>query len=187
MRTVLLTIGTTHAGKTTFARQLAQRLPASLVIDQDLQAHFLLEHYPDLVPSEGPNQIKHDLTGWLIEQAITSSVETIILCNANTTRIGRKQLLQHFPRATFRSILVWFDLPEATLVDRLTHSTRDGREVRGDSSYQEIYQRQRIEPPAQHEADKIIHFQSISEIDMFLHHYLSSTSVNEKIRFLNRI
>ncbi len=87
MRTVLfLTIGPTHAGKTTFARQLAQRLPASLVIDQDLQARFLLEHYPDLVPTEGPNQIKHDLTGWLIEQAITSSFETIILCNANTTR-----------------------------------------------------------------------------------------------------
>ncbi|WP_119182607.1 AAA family ATPase [Exiguobacterium sp. OS-77] len=51
MRTVLLTIGPTHAGKTTFARQLAQRLPASLVIDQDLQARFLLEHYPDLVPT----------------------------------------------------------------------------------------------------------------------------------------
>ncbi|WP_394679402.1 hypothetical protein [uncultured Exiguobacterium sp.] len=69
----------------------------------------------------------------MIEQAITSSVETIILCNANTSRIGRKQLLDSFSRSTFRSILVWFDLPETTLKDRLTHSTRDGREIRGNA------------------------------------------------------
>lgn len=168
MRTVLLTIGPTHAGKTTFARQLAQRLPASLIIDQDLQARFLLEHYPDLVPTEGPNQIKHDLTGWLIEQAITSSVETIILCNANTSRIGRKKLLDPFSRSTFRSILVWFDLPEVTIADRLTHSKRDGREIRGDSSYYDIYQRQRIEPPVTGEADQIVRLRSPEDVDTFL-------------------
>lgn len=168
MRTVLLTIGPTHAGKTTFARQLAQRLPASLVIDQDLQARFLLEHYPDLVPTEGPNQIKHDLTGWLIEQAITSSVETIILCNANTTQTGRKQLLDPFSRSTFRTILVWFDLPEVTIADRLTHSKLDGREIRGDSSYYDIYQRQRIEPPVTGEADQIVRLRSTEDVDTFL-------------------
>lgn len=175
MRTVLLTIGPTHAGKTTFARQLAQRLPASLVIDQDLQARFLLEHYPDLVPTEGPNQIKHDLTGWLIEQAITSSVETIILCNANTSRIGRKQLLDPFSRSTFRSILVWFDLPEVTIADRLTHSKRDGREIRGDSSYYDIYQRQRIEPPVSGEADQIVRLRSTEDVDTFLDHVTNPT------------
>ncbi|WP_410501276.1 AAA family ATPase [Exiguobacterium acetylicum] len=170
MRTVLLTIGPTHAGKTTFAKKLAQLLSSSLIIDQDLQARFLLEHYSELVPTEGANHIKYDLTKWLMDRAISSSIETIILCNANLTRTGRKQLLQHFPRSTFRSILVWFDLPEATLVDRLTHSTRDGSEIRGDSSYDEIYQRQRIEPPVPGEADNIVRFRSTKDVDTFLEH-----------------
>lgn len=175
MRTVLLTIGPTHAGKTMFAKKLAHCLPSSLVIDQDLQARFLLGHYPELVPTEGANHIKHDLTKWLMGRAISSSIETIILCNANLTRTGRKQLLQHFPRSIFRSILVWFDLPEAMLVDRLTHSTRDGREIRGDSSYDEIYQRQRIEPPAPGEADQIVHFRSTKEIETFFEHIVDQS------------
>jgi predicted kinase len=175
MRTDLLTIGPTHAGKTTFARQLAQRVPASLVIDQDLQARFLLENYPDLVPTEGSNQIKHDLTGWLTEKAITSSFETIILCNANTTRTGRKQLLNQFPRSTFRSILVWSDLPEAIISNRLIHSKRDGREIRGDSSYHDIYQRQRIEPPVSGEADTIVRLRSTEDVDTFLDHVTNPT------------
>lgn len=170
MRTVLLTIGPTHAGKTTFARQLAQRLPASLVIDQDLQARFLLEQYPELIPTEGPNHVKHDLTGWLIKQAVASSLETIILCNANALRTGRQQLLDQFPRSTFRSILVWFDLPETTITDRLTHSTRDGREIRGNASYHDIYRRQRIEPPAPREADQIVHLRSTEDVEAFLEH-----------------
>jgi len=175
MRTVLLTIGPTHAGKTTFAKKLAYRLPSSLIIDQDLQARFLLEHYPDLVPTEGPNYIKHDLTGWLIEKAITSSFETIILCNANTTRTGRKQLLNQFPRSTFRSILVWFDLPEAILSNRLTYSNRDGREIRGNSSYRDIYQRQRIESPVSSEADKIVRLRSTEDVETFLEHVTDSS------------
>ncbi|MDQ6466800.1 AAA family ATPase [Exiguobacterium acetylicum] len=175
MRTVLLTIGPTHAGKTTFAKKLACRLPSSLIIDQDLQARFLLEHYPDLVPTEGPNHIKHDLTGWLIEKAITSSFETIILCNANTTRTGRKQLLNQFPRSTFRSILVWFDLPEAILSNRLTYSNRDGREIRGNSSYHDIYQRQRIESPVSSEADKIVRLRSTEDVETFLEHVTNSS------------
>lgn len=175
MRTVLLTIGPTHAGKTTFAKKLAYSLPSSLVIDQDLQARFLLEHYPDLVPTEGPNHIKHDLTVWLIEKAITSSFETIILCNANTTRTGRKQLLNQFPRSTFRSILVWFDLPEAILSNRLTYSNRDGREIRGNSSYHDIYQRQRIESPVTGEADKIVRFRSPEDVETFLDHVTNSS------------
>ncbi|WP_290783761.1 AAA family ATPase [Exiguobacterium sp. UBA6309] len=175
MRTVLLTIGPTHAEKTTFAKKLAYRLPSSLIIDQDLQARFLLEHYPDLVPTEGPNQIKHDLTGWLIEQAITSSVETIILCNANTSRIGRKKLLDPFSRSTFRSILVWFDLPEAILSNRLTHSKRDGREIRGESSYYDIYQQQRIEPPVTGEADQIVRLRSPEDVEAFLDHVTDSS------------
>ena len=170
MRTVLLTIGPTHAGKTTFAKKLAHCLPSSLVIDQDLQARFLLGHYPELVPTESANHIKHDLTKWLMGRAISSSIETIILCNANLTRTDRKQLLQHFPRSIFRSILVWFDLPEAMLVDRLTHSTRDGREIRGNESYHDIYQRQRIEPPAPREADQIVHFRSTEDVEAFLEH-----------------
>ncbi len=87
-----------------------------------------------------------------------------------TPRGRSETIIRSILRSTFRSILVWFDLPEVTIADRLTHSKRDGREIRGDSSYYDIYQRQRIEPPVTGEADKIVRLRSTEDVDTFLDH-----------------
>ena len=41
-----MTVGTTHSGKTTFAKLLEKRLINSIVIDQEVQGEFLEKHYP---------------------------------------------------------------------------------------------------------------------------------------------
>ena len=40
-RLVILTVGKTHSGKTTFAKALEKELPNSVVIDQGNHAEFL--------------------------------------------------------------------------------------------------------------------------------------------------
>lgn len=51
-RFVIITVGKTHSGKTTFARELEKEFPHSFVMDQDNQAEFINSHY------ENYNQLK---------------------------------------------------------------------------------------------------------------------------------
>lgn len=44
-RFVIITVGKTHSGKTTFAKALEKELPHSFVMDQDNQAEFINTHY----------------------------------------------------------------------------------------------------------------------------------------------
>ena len=49
-RLIIMTVGLTHSGKTTFAKTLEKELPNSVVIDQDNHAEFLHTYYQPLLP-----------------------------------------------------------------------------------------------------------------------------------------
>lgn len=58
-RFVIMTVGMTHSGKTTFAVALETAMePDAVVIDQDNHAAFINDHYRKLRPSEGPKYVK---------------------------------------------------------------------------------------------------------------------------------
>ncbi len=57
-RFVIITVGKTHSGKTTFAKKLEKQLCNSIVIDQDNHAEFINTFYKKLLPKHGPNTIK---------------------------------------------------------------------------------------------------------------------------------
>ncbi len=50
-RFVIITVGKTHSGKTTFAKALEKELPHSFVMDQDNQAEFINTHYEKITTS----------------------------------------------------------------------------------------------------------------------------------------
>ncbi|MGQ0441154.1 hypothetical protein ACT4UT_33930 [Bacillus sp. B-TM1] len=59
-RLVIITVGKTHSGKTTFAKALEKELPHSFVMDQDNQAEFINTNFERpclnvLGPSAGCN------------------------------------------------------------------------------------------------------------------------------------
>ena len=66
-RFVIMTVGKTHSGKTTFARNLEKEITNSVVIDQDNHAEFLQSTYPLLVPTKGHNKIKYALTQTIVD------------------------------------------------------------------------------------------------------------------------
>ncbi|CAG9614046.1 hypothetical protein BACCIP111899_03273 [Bacillus rhizoplanae] len=49
-RLVIITVGKTHSGKTTFARALEKELNNSSVMDQDNHAEFINTFYKNLQP-----------------------------------------------------------------------------------------------------------------------------------------
>jgi deoxyadenosine/deoxycytidine kinase len=129
-RLVIMTVGKTHSGKTTFAEALEKELHNSVVIDQDNHAEFLHTYYQPLLPKNGPNLIKYALTQTIVEYAV------------NETDMKR---LEHFHEKGFTSILVHFDISEHILKERIAKSNRSTTVLRTASTFEEVLTRQEKE------------------------------------------
>jgi len=135
---LIATVGKTHSGKTTFARALEKKLRNSVVIDQDVHAEFLLNHYPSLVPTTGPHRLKFAITKSIVDYAVNETNQHIILCNSNENKANRLKLLKDFHAHDFTSILVNFDIPQEVLIERIASSGRRTDILRTVSSFEEV-------------------------------------------------
>lgn len=170
-RLVIVTVGKTHSGKTTFARALEQQLHNSLVIDQDNHAEFINTYYRPLLPKQGPNTIKYAITQTIIDYAVNQTDFHLILCNSNRTRKSRLDLLHRFRNQGFTSILVHFDIPNNVLQERVANSERSTAIFRSVSSFEEVLVRQQVESiqadvaaPTEGEADHLFVIRNSGEV-----------------------
>lgn len=152
-RFVIITVGKTHSGKTTFAKALEKELPHSFVMDQDNQAEFINTHYEKLQPAEGPNTFKHGLSKFIVDYAKEHTNLHLIISNSNRSKNGRLYLLNElFPQNEYVRILVHFDIPDDVLYERVARSTRSTNIFRGSySSFKEVLDRQQAEAKSFHE------------------------------------
>jgi predicted kinase len=169
-RLLIITVGKTHSGKTTFAKRLEKELENSLVIDQDNHADFINTHYKALLPKQGANTLKYAVTQTIVDYATAKSNFHLILCNANRSRKARLSLLAKFHDAGFSSILVHFAIPNEVLAARVARSNRNTNVFRTASSFEEVLQRQLAEsnqedmtPPAKDETNYYFEISSSNE------------------------
>ncbi|MGF2616127.1 ATP-binding protein [Rossellomorea vietnamensis] len=141
-RFLIMTIGKTHSGKSTFAKLLEKQLNNSLVIDQDHHADFINTHYKRLLPENGPNTLKTSITKSIVEYAVKNTPFHLILCNANLNRESRLKVLEYYHKKGFSSILVYFKLPDEVLEQRIASSSRRTNIFRSASTFQEVLIRQ---------------------------------------------
>lgn len=145
-RLVVITVGKTHSGKSTFARDLERELDNSFVLDQDNHAKFINAYYQKLQPKTGPNTLKHSISKLIVDYAIELTDLHIIASSANRTRRGRKYLLEEiYDKDEFVRILVHFDIPDEILYDRVIHSQRSTNIFRGPySNFKEVLDRKSV-------------------------------------------
>lgn len=157
-RFVIMTVGKTHSGKTTFAKELEKKLVHSVMVDQDAHAEFLQTHYARLLPKEGPNLIKYALTRTIVDYAVNETDCYIILSNSNLSIKNRTQLLAEFHNKGFTSILVHFDIADSILQERTAASRRSTEILRTAVSFQEVLDKQQTNgvAPSESEADILI-------------------------------
>ena len=159
-RIVILTIGPTHSGKTTIARQLEQTLSHFVVLDQDNQAEFLNAHYEKLVPQNGPNTLKFLLSETLLHYAIAETSYNLILCNSNIHKAPRQQLLaRFFPAEQFVRVYIHFDFAREVLQTRIDNTLRDTKLFRDSTyTYEELLESQlpQIDSPTCDEVDYVL-------------------------------
>jgi tRNA uridine 5-carbamoylmethylation protein Kti12 len=146
-RLVIITVGKTHSGNTTFARALEKQLNNSFVMDQDNHAEFINTYYKNLQPKKGPNTFKHSLSKLIVDYAKENTDFHFIICNSNRSRKGRLYLLDElFTSDEFVRILVHFDIPDDVLQERVIQSQRSTNIFRGAySNYEEVVVRQQAE------------------------------------------
>lgn len=157
-RIVVVTVGKTHSGKTTFAKQLELHLKHSVVIDQDNHASFINAYYTSLRPKEGPNTLKYAVTQTIVDYAVNQTDCHLVLCNSNLTRNGRMDLLDYFRRKGFITILVYFDIPDDVLHLRITESQRSKNIFRSASTFEDVLaqqQKNEVSVPIVSEADHL--------------------------------
>jgi predicted kinase len=153
-RLVIITVGRTHSGKSTFAKALESQLENSIVIDQDNHAEFVNAHYVKLRPKEGPNTLKYAVTRTIVDYAVRQTDAHLILCNSNLARKGRTELLDYFRGNAFTTVIVYFDLPNDVLQQRVAESQRSKAIFRSASTFEEVLMRQQSrEAPDARESD----------------------------------
>lgn len=170
-RFVVITVGKTHSGKTTFARALEKALADSLVLDQDNHAAFINTHYRAMLPQRGTNKLKYALTTMLVNYAIRHTGYHLILCNANRNQQGRMKLLEKCRAEGFQSILVYFAIPHRVLKARVAKTKRSTLVFRSASSFEEVLSRQlaeddKLPPPASDEADYYLELNGSNDMSM---------------------
>jgi predicted kinase len=171
-RLVVITVGKTHSGKSTFARELESELENSFVLDQDNHAEFINKYYKKLQPQTGPNTLKYSISKLIADYAIESTELHVIVSSSNRTRKGRKYLLEEvYDKDKFISILVHFDIPNEILKERVANSTRNTNIFRLASSFNEVLNRQHAESsnkdvvdPEEGEADYLFVIKESEEI-----------------------
>lgn len=175
-RRVIITVGKTHSGKSTFAAELERHLPHSAVIDQDNHAEFINTYYRALRPAQGPNTIKYAITHTIVDYAVRHTDRHLILCNSNRSRDGRTKLLDYFRQYGFESIIVFFDLPEQVLRERVAGSQRTEAIFRTAASFNEVLDRQiaasqdgQAADPAAGEADYLFVVTDSNQVQSVLH------------------
>ncbi|MGK8608089.1 AAA family ATPase [Bacillus thuringiensis] len=173
-RLVIITVGKTHSGKTTFAKELEKELPNSFIMDQDNQAEFINTHYEKLQPTEGSNILKHSLSKFIVDYAKEHTNLHLIICNSNRSLNGRMYLLNElFKKEEYIRVLVHFDIPDDVLYERVALSKRSTNIFRGNySSFKEVLHRQQVESlhedvvdPIENEADYLFVIRNSKDVN----------------------
>lgn len=164
MSFVLMTVGKTHSGKTTFGRELAKRLGPCCLLDSDEVAEFLKSKYPSVYQSDYEEGSEQPTRGYYLKLAIVAEVyKTALQTNLPiifTTSNAKKQIRQEICRLAKESgrstIIVHFNIADEVLVERINNSQRLGSnqaEIQSFNHFLTNIQTHRFEVPTAAEVD----------------------------------
>ncbi|MDB5260476.1 MAG: hypothetical protein JWN37_707 [Candidatus Nomurabacteria bacterium] len=161
MNYVLLTIGKTHTGKSTFAKELSTEVPNVVIIETDPIALFLKASFSTLhaldVDHKGSFSspaLKFLVFRTILDFALNQKTN-IIMSNSNMYENGRRDVLKVIKNHDAKTIGLYFNYEEKIIMDRVKISNRDIDVLSVSKNFEEliINQRARFQSPNKDEFD----------------------------------
>lgn len=164
MQFVIMTVGKTHSGKTTFGKKIAKKLKRSCVLDSDEIAEFLKDKYSELYNKDFSDNSNELAPGYYLKkivyfdiykQALKTKVP-IISTSANSTKKIRLEVKRIAKKYGRKFIIIYFNLPEVLLLNRIKESKRSKKCLYHSKNFVDLLinkQSQRFECPVKSEAD----------------------------------
>lgn len=155
-KNLIMFIGKTHSGKTTFAKELEKENTNIIILELDPMALFMRENFPKLRELDDRDHsgkfknisLKYQTFLLFVEFAMSFG-KPIILSNSNMWVKGRSLIFKLAKKFDYKIIGVYFDFPEEFLLNRIKKSKRTTNVLRISKSFEDliINQRTRMETP----------------------------------------
>jgi predicted kinase len=147
---LVMFIGKTHSGKTTFAKVLTESLPDVLNLEADPISIFMKEEFPKLRELDDRNHsgdfkemsLKFKTFLLFVEFAM-SLKKPVVLSNSNMWVKGREAIFELCKKFNYEVIGVYFNLPEDVLSTRIDSAQRETKALRISKDFQDLLIRQK--------------------------------------------
>lgn len=170
---LIMFIGKTHSGKTTFAKALEKENQNLIILEADPVALFMKEHFPKLSENDDKHHestfknisLKYKTFLVFVEFAMSLN-RPIVLSNSNMWKKGREFIFKLCKKFDYKIIGVYFDYLENLLFERVKISNRNTAVLRRSKDFSEliINQRSRMEPPNKKDFDKFFVIKSENDL-----------------------
>lgn len=177
---LIMTVGKTHSGKTTFARKLHEQLPGFCLIDTDEVMPFLRKQVPEILAYEkslghtlDTTKLRSSIGKLMMETAFSYGL-SLIVPNGHITRNVRNQKRELAQKYKAKVIYVSFELPTEVLAERIRTTVRSTDPLNLSNSYEELLERQQkiFEEPSDEEADYFFVIKQASDCDQVMEQVL---------------
>ncbi|MFA6255888.1 MAG: AAA family ATPase [Candidatus Absconditabacterales bacterium] len=164
MQYVVMTVGKTHSGKTTWGGQIRKTIKHCCLIDGDIIAEFLKTNYLDLYNTDYVKENNELTQGFRLKGVVFQGVYKhalqttlpIILTNANSTKAIRKHAGIRAHKAGRKIIMIYFNRPQEVLLQRIQISNRSKKCLTKSKDFTDLLlnrQSKIFESPSTKEAD----------------------------------
>ena len=150
-RYLIMCVGFTHSGKTTFAQKLKKKNKNLVIIDNDNIANFINEEYKEIVFSsfnfEKKNYrdpgLKFHLSKEILIFALKAKLN-IIHASGNLGRDAQKFIEKSAKKYSYKLITVYFNFPENFILSRIRVTTKSKKCFRLSWDWHDVLKKQKI-------------------------------------------
>lgn len=148
-RYVIMCVGHTHSGKTTFAKKLVEMSNNIAIIDNDAIADFIAREYPAFVKSDynkskktlqDPN-LKFLLWKHILHFGLATG-HNLILSNGNLGKDIRDFVRDAAVSNSYKLITVYFNLSRDTLLERIEETKKDTTMFVTEKNWSQVFENQ---------------------------------------------
>ena len=146
---VVMCVGYTHSGKTTFAKKLVKDVGGIVLLDNDEIATFINEKY-SLAVHSSYNSVKRtykepNLKFLLFQETFKFCLRAglnIIHSSGNLGEDSRQFIKFNAKKYNYKLITVYFNLPRELILERIKNTKKDTKAFRSSRNWSEILPRQ---------------------------------------------